>query len=68
LGKVSIIGPSKMNLVKRPTYYPVPSNVKVRKEQGKIMITFVHAKRAANHDHYFMSARLALTVSTSCII
>ena len=38
------IGPSKVKLVKRHTHYPVPSNVNVVKELGKIMVIFGHTK------------------------
>ena len=44
--RLGIVGQSKVKLMKRLTHYPVPSNLKVSKELGKIMIIFVHTKRA----------------------
>ena len=78
--RLGIIDPSKE---KRHTHYPVPSNVKVSKELGKVMIIFVHSKKAVNElvdlNHQITSscpldvvscvkARLALTLSARFMI
>jgi hypothetical protein len=65
LEKVRDYCASKVKLVKKYTYYPVPRNVKVSREQGarknhgsRVMIIFVHTKKAVNlnHDHYLTPA------------